>query len=139
MTGPFRRLAVPLVLGLLLSTAFSGWASATYPWVSGCSGYAGSNYLCIYRDRDLQGAYGHMAGSNASYVGEDYPSSTYDVDNSVSSAMNLYGSKDVIWHHNINNQGTAYCLDSNVAALWVGLFDNDVFSSHAVAVDDSAC
>lgn len=135
----FSRFAVPVILGLVLAGGLPSAALASAPWLSGCSGAANSNYLCIFRDRDLQGAFGHMAGSNSSYVGETYPSSTYNVDNSVSSAENLYGSKDVTWHWGINNSGNGFCVNPNTAVLWVGLYDNDVFSSHEVANDNGAC
>jgi hypothetical protein len=133
-----RRLIVAVLLSLVLVSLWPSAALGSAPWLSGCSQQGGSNYLCIYRDSELHGSVGHMAGSNSSYVGETYPSSDYNVDNSVSSMMNLYSSKDVTWHWNTNNSGTAFCLDSNVAALLIGT-SNDKFSSHQVAVDDSAC
>jgi hypothetical protein len=131
-------LAVPAILSLLLATSLPGTVAASWPWLADCSGNANSEYLCIFRDRDLKGNIAHMAGSYSNYVGDTYPSSTNLVDNSVSSTENLYGSHDVTWHWSINNGGNGFCVNHNTAVLWVGLFDNDVFSSHQVS-DDGAC
>jgi Peptidase inhibitor family I36 len=134
MSRRIKRIAIPTILGLLLASALPNTAGASAPWSAGCSGTANSEYLCIYRDRDFAGAFGHMAGSNASYSGETYPSSTYDVNDSISSNMNLYGSHDVVWYNGVNYSGTPFCVDQNTAVSWVGLFSNDAFSSHIVAV-----
>ena len=139
MSRRIGRATVPLILGLILSAGLFSTAVASAPWIAECSGGGGSNYICVYSDRDLVGNRGHMSGSNASYIGQTYPSSSTSVNDSMSSGKNLYASKDVTWHHEVNNTGSGFCVNPNTAIVWVGLFNNDAFTSHQVANDNSAC
>lgn len=133
------RIIVAGVMAALLAGVAVTVVSASAPWSSDCPNTAGSNKLCIYRDKDFLGARGNMAGSNSSYSGETYPSSSYAVNDSISAVKNLYSSRDVTWHHEPLQGGAGFCVDSNVVVSWVGLFSNDAFSSHQVASDDGAC
>jgi len=80
-----------------------------------------------------------MSGDNATYSSETYPGSSQGVDDTVSSAANLYGSKDVTWSWNSNGGGTDFCVNPNTSVLWVGLYNNDQFTSHVVHANNSAC
>ena len=62
----------------------------------------------------FEGNRGNMQGSNLTYVGEDYPSSTNDVNDSISSMKNLYSGWRVRWW-----DGPQY-----------NFYYNDHFSSH---------
>lgn len=133
------RLALPAILAAFLLSGLPAAVLASAPWLSNCSGGAGSNYLCIYSDRDFAGNRAHMSGSNNSYAGETYPSSSNNVNDSVSSLKNLYSSKDVTWFNEPISGGAEFCVDFNTAVSWVGLFSNDAFSRHVVATDDIPC
>lgn len=140
MTHSLKRTSTLVALALALVGLLPGSAGAVTYWSTGCSGNANSNYVCNYSDRDFAGVFGNFAGSDASYVGQYYNSgTTITVNDTTSSVMNLYGSKDVTWHHEPNQGGSGFCINPNTAASWVGLFDNDAFSSHQVAVDNNAC
>jgi len=133
-----RRIAARLTLALLmaavLAASMSGLAAASAPWLSGCSVVANQNYVCVFSDRDLAGWKGHMAGSNINYAGQTYPGGTFPVNDTASSTANLYGSNDAVWYHEASYQGDNVCVPSNYALTWVGLFHNDAFSSHLIAV-----
>jgi hypothetical protein len=135
MMRRFRaRLALPFVLASVLAISMSGLAAASAPWSSGCSGVANSNYVCVFSDRDLSGWVGHMSGSNINYAGQTYPGGTFPVNDTISSTENLYGSYDAVWYHEASYGGDNVCVPSNYALTWVGLFHNDAFSSHLIAV-----
>jgi hypothetical protein len=134
MTRLGARLAVPLLLALALVGGVTGVAVASAPWIADCSGGANSNYVCVFSDRDLAGWKGHMSGSNISYASETYPGGTYPVNDTISSTKNLYGSNDAVWYHEASYSGSNVCVPSNNALLWVGLFHNDAFSSHLIAI-----
>lgn len=126
------RLVVPALTAVLLAGVL---ATVALAWNSTC----GSGEMCVYRDRDLGLPLAAQTGSNAKYGTAKYPNSSSNINDSASSLKNLYSNRDVTWHHEPNQGGAGFCVDSNVVVLWVGLFSNDAFSSHQLAGDDSAC
>jgi hypothetical protein len=134
MTRFRARLVLPIALALVLVGSTGGVASASSPWISGCSGQANAGYLCIYSDRDFAGWRGHESSSNINYSGQTYPGSTVGVNDSVSSMMNLFSSYDVVWYHDAVYNGSNLCVPSNWEYSYLGLFDNDAMSSHLVAI-----
>jgi hypothetical protein len=139
MIGSSRGKVLAAILAALLVAALPGSAFASPPWLADCDGGGGSNYVCIYSDRNFLGNIAHMSGSNSSYVGETYPSSSINVNDSASSVKNLYSSKDVSWFNDPSSGGPEFCVNSNTAVVWVGLFNNDAFSRHAVFSNASVC
>ncbi|MGH7555585.1 MAG: hypothetical protein ACREMQ_21500, partial [Longimicrobiales bacterium] len=77
--------------------------------------------------------------SDASYVGDQYYNTTFNIDNSVSSMQNWYSNKDVTFHHDVNNGGTAMCVDSLYGYVSISIVHDDKFSSHQLGGDDGAC
>lgn len=125
------RFIVPLGLAAWLQLALPVTALASAPWIAGCSGQPSSTRLCIYIDWHWEGTIAQMSGDNASYDGETWPSSTYGVNNSISSNKNLYSTLDILWYEGYL-AGQWQCLNSNTGYYYVGLEFNDHFSSHDV-------
>ena len=140
MTSTFKRLGAASLVVIWLVAMVPATALALVNWSVGCSGTANSNYVCNYSDRNFSGVWGHWAGSDSSYVNQNYNSGTSTtVNDTTSSVKNLYGSKDVTWHNEPNQAGAGFCVNPNTIVSWVGLFSNDAFSSHQVATDNNAC
>lgn len=140
MVSTLKRSTLNVLVALSLVGVLPSTALAVTNWYTGCSGTANSNYVCNYSERDFAGVWGHWYGSDQSYVGQNYNSGTsVTVNDTTSSVKNLYGSKDVTWHHEPSQGGFGFCINPNTVASWVGLFDNEAFSSHQVAADNSAC
>jgi hypothetical protein len=127
-----RRSLLAVTLAVLLATLLPRAAFASAPWSSDCANYANSNQVCIYRDWYWAGNIAHMSGSNFSYDGETWPSSTYAVNDSISSTKNLYGSYRVRWWRDTNWGGGYTCNNANEGWYWLPLYWNDVISSHEV-------
>jgi Peptidase inhibitor family I36 len=134
----FLSRSTAFVVAILLITALPRTALASAPWSAGCSGGTGSNYVCIYSDWHWEGNFGHTTSSDLSYVGETYPSSTYAVNDSVSSNKNLWSGLDVKWYVGANYSGDYLCSNSGQGWYYVGVLWNDAFSSHNV-VSGAAC
>lgn len=132
MTRLLRRLAVPLVLASVLTGSLGAVALASAPW----NGTCGSGELCIFYNRDFDGPLAAMSSSNASYHGETYPANNWGVNDSASSTKN-FTAYYVKWRHEIDYGGSQLCLQSGWVASWVGLFNNDAFTSHLVT--SNAC
>lgn len=130
MAALVHRLVAPFLFSLALMLALPATAFGSAPWIAGCSGQPSSSQLCIYRDWHWEGAYGHMSGDNFDYTGETYPSSTYLVDNSISSNKNLYGSLDIRWWW--GDVYKAVCTQSNTGIYQFAWFENDQISFHDV-------
>lgn len=140
MASNLKRSTFIAVMALSLIGLMPSSAVAVTNWSTGCSETANSNYVCNFSDRDFAGVWGHWAGSDSNYSGQNYNSGTsITVNDTTSSVMNLYSNKDVTWHHEPNQGGDGFSINPNIAASRVGLFHNDAFSSHQVAVDNSAC
>jgi hypothetical protein len=131
MRGQIARFTAPVVASVVLVMALPTQALASAPWNAGCPNTPSSN-VCIYRDWHWEGQFGHMGGDNLSYVGETFPSSTYPVDDGVSSNKNLYVSLDVKWPEHPNYGGAFLCTQSGTGFYYVGITWNDRISSHDV-------
>lgn len=128
------RISVSVAVAFILT--FAG-AAIALAWNSGCPT---GNLVCVHRDADFAGPFGHWFGSNASYVGENYPGTAQTVNDSVSSLRNRYPTRDVIFWEHPNYTGLGLCVDSNssVGNLWWA-FLNDKVSSHQVWGNDNYC
>jgi hypothetical protein len=115
-----------------LATATPRAAFASAPWSADCSGVLSSSQVCIYRDWHWEGNIAHMSGDNYSYQDETWPSSTYWVEDSVSSTKNLYGSLQVRWYVGRQLSGGWICDQPNGGFYYVGWNWNDLMSSHDV-------
>lgn len=124
-------IAVPLLTAVLLSGMMAFTAAA---WDGTCD----TSQVCIWRDRDFAGPDAAQTGSLARYVGQ-YPGSSSNINDSASSSWNRYATKDVYFHNEWDYGGAVFCNDSALAYSWVGLFNNDAWSSHNVTGDDGAC
>lgn len=131
MDARIARSVAPVLFAVVLMMALPTYALASAPWSAGCPDGAPTSKVCIYRDWHWEGAYGNMGGDNLSYVGETYPSSTYNVNDSISSTKNLYPTLDVRWWTDINHQGIAQCSQAGTGYYFVGSLQ-DNFSSHDV-------
>lgn len=121
-----------MIVGILLATAAPRTAFASAPWSADCNYNWSANRVCIFSDWHFEGNRGNMAGSNYDYAGEDYPSSTNDVNDSISSMKNLYSGSRVRWWDGPQNTFYYYCSVSNSAVWEMSFLYNDHFSSHEV-------
>lgn len=125
------RLSVSLFsLGL-----FVLWTGVAAAWDLSCV----NGRVCVYKDSEFRVPMAADIGSEWSYVGDYYPNTGDSINDSVSSLKNLYQYNDVVFYHDVGYSGSAFCVDSYWQYSWVGLLNNDRFSSHLVAIDDSAC
>jgi hypothetical protein len=92
--------------------------------------WSGSNWTVPKAGRD---------GSDSNYSGDVYPNTMISIDNSASSVANYYPAKDVTWHWEPSNKGFALCVDSGMGYASLPGWDNDMYSSHQVSLDDNAC
>ena len=132
MTRASRRLAVPLILAFVLTGALGAVALASAPWNGTCN----SGELCIFYNRDYDGPMAAMSGSNASYHGETYPANNWGVNDTASSVQN-WTAYYVKWRHEIDYGGGGLCVPPGWVSSWVGLLNNDAFTSHLVT--SNAC
>ena len=126
----YSRLAV-VVYAIALATAAPRTALASAPWLSNCSGAPSSSQVCIYRDWHWEGNIAHVSGDVYTYQDTTWPSSTYWVEDSVSSTKNLYGSSQVRWY--VGRQLTLgyQCNNANEGFYYNGSY-SDTYSSHDV-------
>jgi hypothetical protein len=117
-----------LLVGMLATAAIAAW-----DWT--CN----SGDICVYRERDLALPLAATPDNDWDYVGDNYPNTTSPINNSASSVVNYLSTKDVIWYRNSGGTGDQFCVNPNTAVLWVGLFNNDAFSSHGAWTNNSAC
>lgn len=134
MARSVNRLVFPAFVAALLTLGFS---STVIAWDTNCS--SSGSKVCVHRDDGLTLPVAAMNGSSSDYGIAKYFNSNDYINNSASSVQNLYTAKDVVWHHDPNNRGGAFCVDSWWTYTWVGHLDNDRFSSHSVSADDRSC
>jgi len=109
-------------------------ATAAQAWNASCD----SGEVCIFRDRDFAGPVAATSADVQVYSGQ-YPGSTANINDSVSSVKNRFTAKDVLFHNEYYYGGAVFCVDSYYSYSWVGLLNNDAWSSHNVTGDDSSC
>jgi Peptidase inhibitor family I36 len=127
------RIVVPavtavLLLGMLATVALAAWDISCM-----------SGKICNYLDTNLQGPLAATAGSDYNYDGDNYPNWAISINDSVSSMINYYSTKDVIWYHHAQ-AGTPYlCVNSYTAVIQLATGHNDKFSRHDVQANASVC
>lgn len=137
-----RSLAVRLALAGLLSATTAalvvptvmGWA-LTYTCTA-------TYWICVSENDNNTTPRAVTGYSDDTYNGDVYPNSGVGLNDTVSSVRNFATNKDVTFHHDYNNNGVSYCLDSNKSNNDLGNFgfgNDDHFSSHVAAGDDFAC
>ena len=126
----YSRLAV-VVYAILLATAAPRTAFASAPWLANCSGVASSDQVCIYRDWHWEGNIAHVAGDVYNYQDTTWPSSTYWVEDSVSSTKNLWDDHRVRWYVGRNWTLGYQCNQPNEGFYYNGSY-SDTYSSHDV-------
>jgi hypothetical protein len=140
MARLLSRMAWPAVIAFVLSVLLGSVALGAWSGGNSCS--TGTFKICVSKHDNNGTPRATKNGSEASYVGDIYFNTDGEtIDNSASSVKNLYAAQDVVWHYLPDNDGTAYCVDSNKTVANIGNFfpPDDAFSSHALAADDSAC
>lgn len=125
-----RRNVISVILALLLSGMLASAVLATASYDTNCS----SGRICNYENRDLVVPLAATTTEDQNYAGEYYPNTVDSLNDSVSSTVNYLSSNKVIWYSSSGFSGTSFCVPPNTAATWVGLFYNDTFSSHIIAV-----
>lgn len=132
-----RRLAYPAVLALLLTGTFAFSAMGWSAFGEGC----GSSYLvCVSRDDNNTTPKATTNDSDSNYSGDTYYNSGgQSINDSINSMQNWYSSKDVTFHGDANQSGSALCVDSLYEFTSISIFLRDTFSSHQVGNDDNAC
>jgi Peptidase inhibitor family I36 len=126
-----RLIVIPLGAAVLLSAQLAFVAVA---WTSYCP----QNGICIWQNRDFGGYEAGTPGDVPVYSGY-YPMSSVPINDSASSAYNNSLLYDVYFHNEPSYDGAMFCADTNHAYSWVGLFNNDAWSSHNFTSGDTAC
>ncbi|CAN5516229.1 hypothetical protein BH24ACT5_BH24ACT5_03740 [soil metagenome] len=119
-----------LIITTMLALLSSAVPAHVFGWAFPCGGVGAR--VCNWLDSGWKNSQAGRDGSDSTYVGDKYPNTNINVDNSASSLANYYGSSDVTWHWEPNNQGIGLCADSGWGYTSLGL-NNDMFSSHAVS------
>lgn len=132
-----RTRLLRVTLATLIALSFSGLSAlvtvaaddASYD--TNCS----SGRICIYKDGNLSGSLAATCGTciDSDYTNDDYPNFAGNLNDTMSSGINYRSSGKVLWYPNVNYSGTPFCLDHQVAALYVGSSFNDRASSHLYA------
>lgn len=130
--GGARRVVASFAI---VTTASLALPLSVIAWDASCV----SGDVCIWRDRDFGLPVATQTGSNGNYGTAKYPNTTHDINDSASSVANYYTSRDVVFYHGTNGSGSSFCVDSWYQYSWVGLLNNDAFSSHSVTADDALC
>jgi hypothetical protein len=120
-----------LIGGLLVGLA----PATTLAWSADCT----NNKVCVSLDNNNTVPRAGQNGSNSNYQGDKYPNTNININDTVSSVFNVYTNRDVIFYHHANSSGNAFCVDSYSGYGYVGFWNNDRFSSHTVASDNSSC
>lgn len=137
-----RALTTRLVLAALLSATVAALAAPyALAWATSYTCTA-TFWICVSENDDNTTPRAVTGLSDDTYVGNVYPNSQVGLNDTVSSVRNFSANKDVTFHHDFNNSGVSYCLDSgqrndNLGSLGIG--NDDHFSSHQAGSDDSAC
>lgn len=129
-----RFVVVSLVLAVGLSMQLAPFARA---W----SNYCPWDYLCVWRDRDLSGPIATTSVDISIYTG-NYPGSSSPINDSISSFYahsGANGNGDIRFFNEAYWQGAVFCGDSGIVYTWVGLFNNDAWSSHKFTGTDYYC
>lgn len=121
-----KSLVIATMLALL-TIAAPGYALG---WAFPCGGVG--ERVCNWLDSGWDNSQAGRDGSDQTYVGDKYPNTNINIDNSASSLGNYYGVSDVTWHWEPNNQGIGLCASAGLGYSSLG-FNNDMFSSHAVS------
>lgn len=135
MTNIQRSISLATILALVLTAVL---AVPAFAWQTSC-GDLGGGHVCMWENASYQVPKAGKDGSDSNYTGDYYPNTMDSINDSVSSVWNYYPSKDVTWHTDANNGGSALCVDSVSGYGSFGWGYNDAFSSHEVALDDYAC
>jgi hypothetical protein len=130
-TAPARIIVASLAAATVLMLQLTLSALA---WVNYCP----TNGACIWQDRDLAGAEAGTTGNVSTYTG-NYPGTGVPINDSASSAYNDSATKDVYFHNEPDYGGAVFCADTRRVYTWVGLFNNDAWSSHNFTSNDAAC
>lgn len=134
MKSVVNRFVTAGVVAVLL-TAMSVFTAVA--WSTTCS--TSAQKICVYSNADFGVPMAAMNGSLASYGTDKYPNTNLFINDTVSSVKNLYSTRDVIFKHDVGPGGGSLCVDSGAWYTYVGFWDNDRFSAHALTADDNAC
>jgi len=126
-----RVIAASLVLAVGLSMQLASFAGA---WNDDCA----NNILCVFRDRDFGIPRATTSSDVAVYTG-NYPGTSSPINDSISSFVVRNYGRDVKFYNEPNYTGAMFCGNSNTNYSWVGLFNNDAWSSHDITNSDSWC
>jgi hypothetical protein len=130
-----RLVALPITIALLLALVPIAAVSA---WQVNCGNIANGK-VCVWSGSNWTVPKAGRDGSDSNYSGDVYPNTMISIDNSASSVANYYPAKDVTWHWEPSNKGFALCVDSGMGYASLPGWDNDMYSSHQVSLDDNAC
>lgn len=121
-----------LVIAAMLAMLTVAAPSLVLGWTFPCGGVGAR--VCNWLDGGFDDNNSKAArdGSDSTYVGDKYPNTNINVDNSASSLGNYYASSDITWHWEPNNQGIGLCASAGLGYSSLGL-NNDMISSHAVS------
>lgn len=131
MKSVSRLLVIAATLAIALSSLF---VSPVAAWDSSCD----PGQICIWRDRDFGGPVAAQTGSVTLYSG-NYPGYPVALNDSASSVWNRYSTVDVVMYNEASFTGAQFCVDSGASYYWVGLLNNDAWSSHDVKGSDTWC
>ena len=121
-------------VALLVAASLSAWSAIAVTAVddaaynTNCS----STRICIYKNSNLTVPLATTCNTcnDAEYTDDSYPNGAGNLNDSMTSAVNYKTSGKVLWYPNVFYDGTPFCLDHGIAALYVGSgFDNRA-SSH---------
>lgn len=112
-------------VGMLGSLALAAQAS----WNATCS----SGGLCNYRYVGFVVPLAATAGSDSDYTNDKYPNTQVVLNDTVRSAKNRFGQKDVVWYESINYTGAwSLCVNPGWVVSDMAGYSNQA-SSHLVA------
>jgi hypothetical protein len=124
-----------LIVGAVVVAIVGAFPSAALAWDASCV----TGDVCVWIDRDFGLPLASQVGPNNNYSGQQYPNSPSYINDSASSVANYYTDKDIVFYHDAYGSGSTLCVDSWYQYSWVGLSNNDKFSSHSVNINDDLC
>jgi len=131
-----KRLVLPTLLAVTM-TAIGAFAAAGWANTTSCG--SSTFKICVSKDDNNTVPKAVTSTSDSSYIGDFYYNNPNTINDSVSSMQNWYSARDVIFHHDPNNNGDAMCVDSLYEYDSISIFHDDQFSSHALTSGDGAC
>ncbi len=115
------------LVALLVVVSAAGVLAAT--WDASCS--AGD--ACVWREADFVVPLAATTTGDNDYSNDQYPNTTFTINNSASSIRNSFGQKDVVWYFNAGYSGTSWCVNAGTGYRFLNSHDN-MYSPHLVAV-----